>query len=76
MVEVRLNHPQRRTASRRAVDLTCEAVRERFTLEPVVAFEVSRWTGNWYRLDPLAGAPPIGLYRIPCPDDAARGPAR
>lgn len=57
-------------------DPLCEAVRERFTLEPVVAFEVSRWTGNWYRLDPLAGAPPIGLYRIQCPDDAARGPAR
>jgi Tfp pilus assembly protein PilZ len=29
MVEVRLTHPQRRTASRRAVDLTCEAVRDR-----------------------------------------------
>ncbi|MFM2163384.1 MAG: hypothetical protein RLZZ383_2896 [Pseudomonadota bacterium] len=54
------------------IDPLCAAVRDRFDLIPIVETPVSAWTGNWYRMDPLIGAPPIGLYRVRCHDDASK----
>jgi hypothetical protein len=56
------------------VEPLCEAVRARFSLDPILEEALSDWTANTYRMDPVAPTATLGLYRVACASPSTTPP--